>query len=135
MHTTSPLVGAHFRPPAKALLAVLRNGTPLTLEREPDNAYDPQAVKVLVESVHIPSSQLDELDALVQGFGVSVEEVLAQPIWHLGYIAAKPPKGRSGILAGEVAKRLDAGATAQAQLSFNGTGEPSVAITWRLAPS
>jgi hypothetical protein len=128
--TSSPLVGSHFRPPAKAIIAVLRNGTPLLIDREPDNAYDPQAVKVSVESAHIPSSQLDELDAQASGFGFSAKDILAQPLWHLGYIAAKPPKGRPGTLATEVSNRLLEGGTANAVLAFDGQGLPEVQIEW-----
>jgi hypothetical protein len=134
MRTSSPIVGQHFRPPAKAILAVLKNGTPLLISREPDNAYDPNAVKVLVESLHIPSSQLDELDTQASGFGFSAKQILAEPIWHLGYIAAKPPKGRPGALAPEVSNRLLEGEPKSVLLGFDGQGLPEVQIEWGKAP-
>lgn len=134
MQTSSPLVGMHFRPPAKAILGVLRQGTPLTLEREPGNEYDPQAVKVLLDSAHIPSSQLDELDNQASGFGFSAEQIMAQPQWHLGYIAAKAPKGRQGILASQVSLWLDSGKQGEASLSFDGSGQAEVKITWEPWP-
>ena len=41
-----PLVGAHFRPPAKALIQSLPVGQVLRLSREPDNQYDTNAIQV-----------------------------------------------------------------------------------------
>src|SRR5712692_3567998 len=104
MKTYSPLVGAHFRPPAKAILGVLPNSTPLRLEREPSNDYDPNAIKVLAASSAIPQSQYGELEAQALGFGFDTEAILAQEWHHLVYVAAKPSKGRSGTLAIDIAK-------------------------------
>jgi hypothetical protein len=44
-----PIVGAYFRAPAEALLALLPHGTPLRLERDPGNRFDESgnAVKVM----------------------------------------------------------------------------------------
>jgi hypothetical protein len=133
MKTISPLVGAHFRPPAKAILAALPAATPLILEREHNNPYDPNAVKVLVEPKHIPESQYDDLTMVAQGYGFTAEEICAEPKWHLGYIAAKPPKGRSGTLAATVASHMDNGAYPFARLGFDGTGEACVEIEWSQA--
>ena len=40
------IVGAHFRPQAKPLLAALFGDCPLELRLEPTNAYDPNAIAV-----------------------------------------------------------------------------------------
>lgn len=48
------VVGMHFRgPDAKEAAASLEPGTMLRLEREPDNQYDPNAIKVFFESLWI----------------------------------------------------------------------------------
>jgi len=85
--TIVPLVGAHYRPPAKSILANLRGGSKLLLEAEPTNEYDPNAVKVLVETKEIPEERHQDLDLMAGGFGISLQEILAEPKWHLGYIA------------------------------------------------
>lgn len=51
------VVGMHFRDregvPASAICGSMLEGTVLDLEREPDNAYDPDAIKVLSNGNHI----------------------------------------------------------------------------------
>lgn len=86
---TAPLVGAAFRPPAKAILNVLPTGCPLYLEREPENAYDPHAIKVLVEPKDIPTSQHEHLAGAAIGYGTSLEEILSAKLIHLGYVDSK----------------------------------------------
>lgn len=50
MKLTMALVGTKFRgPEIIALVNSLSTGTPLVLEPEPENEYDPSAVKVLTE--------------------------------------------------------------------------------------
>lgn len=85
--TIVPLVGAHYRPPAKSILANLRGETPLLLEAEPENKFDANAVKVLVETKEIPEDQHENLDMMAAGYGISIQEILAEPKWHLGYVA------------------------------------------------
>lgn len=119
------IVGMHFRPPAKAIMACLPTGAELRLEREPGNEYDPHAIKVFVQSSAIPASQHSDLDLQASGFGSSLEAILDQQEWHVGYIASKPPKGRGGlILAPALAPRLDAGEKFKATLQFDGAGAP-----------
>jgi len=125
------IVGMHFRPPAKAIMAVLPTGAELRLEREPENQYDVNAVKVLVASAAIPKSQHEDLDLQASGFGHSLEEILAEPFWHLGYIAAKPPKGREGCaLATVISPRLAKGEPYKAKLVFDSAGLPLAEVTW-----
>jgi hypothetical protein len=89
---TAPLVGMHFRPPAKAVLAHLPSGASLILVPEPENPYDEKAIKVLVSPDQVPASQYDGLAADLVGMGLDLDEVLQtksevkEPIW-LGFIA------------------------------------------------
>lgn len=86
--STYPLVGAFYRPPAKALIDVLPIGTPLTLIAEPENAYDPFAVAVWLYSRDIPEGNAHEkLRETLPPFGTDLETVLSQEVHHLGYIA------------------------------------------------
>ncbi len=84
--TTAPIVGSHFRPPAKAILQVLPLGHPLQLKPEPENQYDPQAVAIWVASATLQEFE-DELSLTLPGYGYAFEE-LPQAI-HLGYMDAK----------------------------------------------
>lgn len=132
--TLSPLVGIHFRPPAKAVLAHLPSGTALRLAREPFNEYDPQAIAVFVATSAIPASQHASLEAALAGFGFLLPEVLARSEHQLGYIAAKPPKGMGDgfALASALAPRLDTVPAPgyAARLALDGAGRPFVEIDW-----
>lgn len=84
----APLVGMHFRPPAKAILAVLPANCPLQVIPEPDNPFDSNALQVMVRSVDIPKGQHEELDNAGRMFGYPLEDILAKEQWHLGYVKA-----------------------------------------------
>lgn len=91
--STYPLVGAFYRPPAKALIDVLPIGTPLTLIAEPENQYDPNAVAVWLYSRDIPEGAAhDKLSETLPAFGTDLDTVLSQEAWHLGYIAKEMAK-------------------------------------------
>lgn len=49
MKTLYPVVGARHWPDAALILEKLATGTALILRREPDNAFDKNAIQVLVE--------------------------------------------------------------------------------------
>jgi hypothetical protein len=83
---TLPLVGAHFRPPAKALLAVLPAGQALRLRPEPSNEYDANACQVIVDTADIPESCHDDLASEAPPYGYDLEGIFAADEWHLGYI-------------------------------------------------
>jgi hypothetical protein len=83
---TMPIVGAFYRPPAKALIDVLPIGTPLQLIAEPENPYDPNAVAVYLASEHIPEAAKAKLEETLPLCGFSVEAVMEQQFWHLGYV-------------------------------------------------
>jgi hypothetical protein len=54
MEIFAPVVGTHFRPSeAKVIANALSNGDEVTLLPEPENPYDPMAVAVYADDVHI----------------------------------------------------------------------------------
>ena len=76
MKSLIALVGTKYRGPEMvALLASLPNGEPLTLRRDPMNAYDPSAVQVWARGEHIGfikgtqnraiAARMDSADALI----------------------------------------------------------------------
>lgn len=91
MSTTEyyPIVGAHFRPPAKIILQFLPGGAPLTMEREPTNEFDANAIAVYVEPSAIPEHVREECGIQATGFGYSIEDIMSHARWHLGYVPAK----------------------------------------------
>jgi hypothetical protein len=123
---TFPIVGAFFRPPAKAILEVLSSGSPLILRPEPDNPSDPNAIQVWVTRATLAalsasaSARLGETGPL---FGHELADILAAPEHHLGYIPRTS--------AGAVAHTLD-GHEAQGKLSFAASG--AAQITTDLTP-
>lgn len=89
MSESHPIVGSHFHPPAKALLESLGTGTALQLVPEPDNPFDPNALRVSVTSETLsalPDATRTALDSALPLFGFTLAEVLARSEWQLGYI-------------------------------------------------
>lgn len=85
MPSPAPIVGMHFRPPAKLILEYLPSGTPLMLVREPDNPYDENAVKVMLLPEHLPSDA--DFQESLASFGHDYEVLCSGPPIHLAYIA------------------------------------------------
>lgn len=81
-----PIVGAHFRPPAKAILQILSIGAPLILRKEPENQFDPNAIAVWWPSVTLSPTVHNALDAAAQAYGFDLASIMVEPEWHLGYI-------------------------------------------------
>lgn len=124
---TSLLVGSHFRPPAKIVLANLKGGTILRLEPEPENPYDEFALKVLVDGNFLISSP--ELEASLEASGHVLEDLLEQEIF-LGFVAAtggKPLrenpewKGNRDFLEWGIEGKV-------ASLGFDGSGKALVRL-------
>ena len=94
-----PLVGAHFRPPAKQVLSVLRVDTELLLAPEPENPYDPKAIRVSVDLRNeFALFRVPALREALEGTGTEVEDLMnshAEPL-HLGYIADSDGKAAQG---------------------------------------
>ena len=85
------LVGSHFVPPAKAVIAGLPGGCQLRLVpcdgvRAEVNPYDENAIKVVVSPSEVIWGAVDE-EALI-AMGSSFEELKAGEAIMLGYVAA-----------------------------------------------
>lgn len=126
---TAPLVGAHFRPPAKALLQILPNGHPLELRADPENEYSSIAIGVWLRSATIPATAYEELALHVGGMGHSVEDILTQSEWHLGYVCEVGNK-KQGAQAVEFRQIVGwkADLVLPATLAFDAAGMPLVAV-------
>lgn len=116
------IVGAHFRPPAKAILAHLPTGTALTLVPEPENQYDSNAIQVCVSPKEIPESQHSQLDLVMQGYGFDLADTLKAESIHLGYI---PKTLAEGLIASlNLALEPYEAKEYPATLAFDGAGKP-----------
>ena len=116
------IVGMHFRPPAKAILAHLPSGANLYLQREPENPYDENAVMVLVDYEEIPEGQHTQLACVAEPYGYSLEDLAKNSPWHLGYISRQEAETLSPILLSNPSY----GAT----LAFSPEGKPLANITF-----
>lgn len=116
------IVGAHFRPPAKALLQGIETGQTLWLHAEPENPYDPNAIQVLLKSQEISESSYPQLEAELQNFGKEISDILSQPDWHLGYIRKE--------VAAELRRNqiVTTEEDIKAEFNLNFSGKPMVSI-------
>lgn len=131
---SSLLVGMHFRPPAKQVVAALPGGTVLTLQPEPENPYDPHALQVLCSPRDcVPEGQYGALSEALDGTGQTLEELLEVPEFHLGYVAATggKPLAKVGLTAGnqQFLEFMAAHQQYTASLSFAPDGAPMVLLT------
>lgn len=126
---TINLVGMHFRPPAKFVLASLPAGTELRLQPEPGNPYDEKAVQVHAAAGAIPASQMGALDEALQGTGFDARDVAASEVW-LGYLADSDGKLAQGpgLSGNREAGSLLAEGPVEAKLGFGPDGKPQVII-------
>lgn len=93
-HYIVPLVGDYFRMkdpiapvPASAILKALPINAPLVLEREFDNAYDPNAIKVLWDPTEAIGVTSELIDGAISPFGFTLDELLERgTALHVGYI-------------------------------------------------
>lgn len=86
MNESLPIVGAFYRPPAQAVLAVLPVGSPLMLVAEPENPHDQNAVAVWMNTQDIPEASYDKLRTTLPDSGHTLESLLKEGELHLGYI-------------------------------------------------
>lgn len=145
---TTQIVGAHFRPPAKALLACLPAGHPLALRPEPTNEYDENAVQVLLRSDSLrdlcnEEFFRDEIERQLAAQGFDLESVLGKAEWHLGYLP-KAAKGNPALQEWNVgvqhaihevcqlapAPSPEEYMTVACTLSFDSAGKPACIIPW-----
>lgn len=120
---TLAIVGAKFRPPAAGLLSVLPTGCALIVRREPSNAYDENAMMVLVKTIDFYTAEFaQKLTEACAGYGFSAEDIrdARPPEWHLGYI----PRQDALILA----PRMDKSGVRETNgaLTFSAEGHPRV---------
>jgi hypothetical protein len=132
---TAELRGAHFRPPAKAIIQALPTNHPLELRPEPSNPYDANAVAVWIDAKTIPEDALEELRYTLPGMGQDIDTLLEQRFWQLGYIAkeiaATVQEPIALLIEGH---NVDAAASGEGflwdgmpcRLSFGGDGKPMV---------
>lgn len=136
MRYTSLLVGAHFRPPAKQILAHIPAGAGLSVEAEPDNPYDPGAIRVWIDPGFIPASQYPALETELPNGGTTLEAVLAGgPVW-LGYVAGQSGKpllkaragGEPELIGNQQLAELGDWTRFQFQLGFGADGTPRLVV-------
>lgn len=84
--TTYEIVGAHYRPPAKALISGLSSGTKLCIHAEPENQFDINAIQVFLKSENILINDIDNLNVELSTSGKNINDIQDQERWHLGYI-------------------------------------------------
>ena len=127
---TSLLVGAHFRPPAKLIIASLETGCQLGLRPEPDNPYDNFALAVWLNPKQIPEFMYPTLSDQLPSMGFQLEELLNGPDVQLGYVAAsggKPLIG-TGLSAGNQEFLAVISGPACGELGFLPDGKPTVTL-------
>lgn len=112
-----PIVGSVYRPPSKALLAVLPAGTLLLARPEPENPHDPNAIMVVLPTGAIPHTHKDVIATAVAGYGFTSDDIFEAAEWHVGYIPAK--------IAVHLAPKM-AGEEAEGKLTFDLAGKPKI---------
>ncbi len=110
------IVGAHYRPPAKAILSGISPGTKLFLRAEPSNDFDINAIQVLINPNEINSDDVDNLNSELSGYGQNLDEISSQPEIHLGYI----PKEIARVLRESGIINPDVEYSAEYVLNFSG---------------
>lgn len=130
---TVPVVGMHFRPPAKAILAVLPAACPLRIMPEADNPHDANALAVHVASTDIPAHAHEQLESEALNYGFTAADILAEGQWHLGYVKATDAAYLCAPLTQAIAdgQTIDADAPHYypGHLSFDGAGKPTITLT------
>ena len=110
----SCLVGNRFRLSGSLVLPVLSEGTKLLLEAEPDNKYDPDAVKVMVD---------------MTGHQFVPRGVDSGPIIWLGYLPMSGTKtDKTGFGNKEALQIMNGYMDWKCTLTFDPMGEPLVRI-------
>lgn len=135
----APLVGMHFRPPAKDVVNLLPANTNLLLVREPDNPHDAHAIKVLLLGFNTEGDCAKQYQCIAEQ--ITMDEFnnlkynmdnLTDPL-QLGYIANAEKTG--GKFASEIAPIMDEmeavgdAGILNCRLGFNSAGKPVVLFT------
>jgi hypothetical protein len=91
MNATLPIVGAYFRPPAKALIDALPIGAQLILRADPFGNIcdvehdDPNAISVWLPAASLPAAT-PELVRKLEGYGFTLDELRRSGVLHIGYV-------------------------------------------------
>ena len=114
----TPLIGNHFRLTGSLVLPVLGAGTPLILEPEPDNKFDPDAIRVCVDLAEVTGT----IDVLPPDY-------TGGSIICLGYVPRKsnPKTNTMGVSNKEVLAIISQ-PNWSASLTFSAAGDPLVSI-------
>jgi hypothetical protein len=131
MSISIPLVGMHFRPPAKEVLSILPLGFPLEIRPEPTNQYDVNAVMVLVDMADLPVNLIPLLDNILSPMFDACELCSNGPL-QLGYLAAtgmKTARGGPGNTNALMLISVNGLETIQATLGSAPEGYPVVTIS------
>lgn len=81
-----PIVGARFHPPANVILASVGIGVELSLQPEPGNYYDPNAIKVNIHAKDIPPTNWPDINSLGKSIGWNETRIKSEGLIHLGYL-------------------------------------------------
>ena len=133
--SSAPLVGMHFRPPARAILNALSASHPLYLKPEPENPYDPNAIAVWFDAEtirHSPDIQT-ELESSLPPMGADLEELFSRRYWHIGYMAKEHAAQhhqtiQQSIHQSALASAVEAPFGHPASLSFSGSGKYQISF-------
>lgn len=130
------LVGLHFNPPAKQIFPLLPGGMLLELEPDPENPYDPMAVKVLFQSSALGPDRDDEIAAALVGTSFDLDSFREMDRVMLGHLAAEGGKPllkcqEPGMASNKtiIEAVVRAGGQYTAKLSFGQAAEPLVLVT------
>jgi hypothetical protein len=90
---SSLLVGAFFRPPAKAIMEHAPANAKLELVPEPENPYDALAIRVLFNLTQVPESQHEALRLKLPGTGHDWDELVGSgESLFVGYVCTEHNK-------------------------------------------
>jgi hypothetical protein len=128
MEYSAPIVGAHFRPPAKALLQALGLNQKLWLRHDPENEYSNEALAVHLRTEDISPAIHAEIELHCSGAGYDLAQIMEQSEWQLGYIAESSNK-KQGHLAVDFREAVGVpSGSLPGKLGFDMTGAPSFVI-------
>ncbi len=135
----APIVWAFARQGGKVVLAHLGVGTELVLVPEPENPYDPDAIRIEVDLClawcDAPGALLGSLDEALADCGLERAELVAQEgRHHLGYIPRTGGKPLEKARAAEGALGYELSGNAEFQHVLQARGEPAQVVL-ELSPS
>lgn len=127
-HIIVPVVGAHFRPPAKVLIAIMPTGHALQLRPEPTNPYDENAIAVWAKADAIPTDLIVDNMPAFEGAGDApdLENLGGMEGWQatyrqLGYVARVDTDKVRGL-------QSDSNGFWDATIGFDGAGKPTAKV-------